>query len=112
MSYDLPNRKYAPLWSKYRPVILKMMIDSLQEPQQYQLMRHEFQALDEGKKKSIGFSLQVFKNKALNDIKTSEVAQDLLHMLLQSRKGIELMDSNTFEISLDRQLILHVSKAA
>src|SRR5690348_1515184 len=109
MNFTMSSRKYAPFWSKYRPVILKLMLDALQEPQQYKILQHEFQAMDDRKKKVQGFNLQVFQGRAVNNIKSSEPAQDLLYMLMQSRKGSELTDTNQFEIMLDRQFILHVS---
>jgi hypothetical protein len=50
-------RKYGPLWSKYRPVILKMLLAAAQEPQQYKFTPHEFKAMDEKKKTGYGFAL-------------------------------------------------------
>lgn len=110
MNFEMTNRKYAPFWNKYRPVVLKMMLDALNEPQKYKIMQHEFQTMDDRKKKSQGFSLQVFRNKAVNNIKNSEPAQDLLHMLSLSRKGSELMEAHQFEIMMDKEFMLHVSK--
>lgn len=104
------NRKYAPLWNKYRPAILKMMLDAVQAPQQYKFMRHELVSMDEKKKGSFGFTLTVSKSRAVNKIKDSEIAQDLLNMLLLSRKGSELLNDNSYEIVLDKQFVLHVSQ--
>src|SRR5690348_15094847 len=98
MNLDTSARRYAPFWSKYRPVILKMMLNAAQEPQQYRILQHEYEAMDDRKKKVQGFNLRVFQSRAVNDIRNSESAQDLLHMLLQSRKGTELTGSNQFEI--------------
>lgn len=111
MRFDTNAGRYTPLWNKYRPVILKMMIDAAHEPQQYKLMRHEFQALSNDKKLSLGFNLHVHQRKAVNSIKNSEAARDLLSMLELSRKGSELTDAHTFHILLDKEFILHVSKA-
>jgi len=109
MNFDMSTRKYAPFWSKYRPVILKMMLDALQEPQKYKILYHEFHAMDDRKKKVQGFNLQIFQSRAVNNIKNSEPAQDLLNMLSQSRKGSELTGTHQFEIVLDKELVLHVS---
>ena len=38
------------------------------------------------------------------------VAQDLLSILQQSRKAIELMDADPYEITLDKDFILHIQK--
>lgn len=103
-------RKYAPLWNKYRPAILRMMVDAASEPQQYRLMQHEFAAADDKKKTSYSFNLQVAESKPVNNIKNSEAAQDLLHMLQLSRKGAELIEANAYEITMDKQFMLHVSQ--
>jgi hypothetical protein len=107
---NMTFRKYAPVWNKYRPAILKMMLAAAFEPQQYKLTQHEFQAMDEKKRTGFGFSLQVSDSKATNNIKDSEVAQDLLNMLQLSRKGSELLGDFTFEIVMDRQFMLHISR--
>ena len=107
---EMLNRVYSPLWNKYRPAILKMMLDAANEPQQYKLSAHEFRALNEKKKGGFVFSLQVSKSKAVNNIKDSVVAQDLLNVLQQSKKAIELTEIDTYQISLDKQFILHINK--
>jgi hypothetical protein len=107
---EMQLRKYAPLWSKYRPAILKMMLEAAEKPQQYRLMQHEFLAMDSKKKGGFGFSLVVSKSKAVNNIKDSEMAQDLLNMLQLSKKGSELLGTHSYEIMLDRQFNLHVSQ--
>ena len=50
---DITYRKYAPLWNKYRPAILRMMLDAEAEPQQYKLTQHEFKAMDEKKENRV-----------------------------------------------------------
>lgn len=105
-------RKYAPLWNKYRPAILKMMVDAAQGPQQYKFMSHEVVAMDEKKKSGFGFSLHITGTKATNDIKSSEIAQDLVNMLLLSKKGSELLAAYKYEIVLDRQFTLHITQVA
>ena len=107
---DVTYRKYAPLWNKYRPAILKMMLDAANEPQQYKLTQHEFKAMDDKKKTGFGFSLHVTRSKATNNIKDSEIAQDLLNMLLLSRKGSELLNLNTYEMALDRNFVFHIQQ--
>ena len=107
---NMTFRKYAPLWNKYRPAILQMMVAAAYEPQQYKLMQHEIQAMDEKKKSGFGFNLFVSGSKATNNIKDSEIAQDLLNMLQLSRKGAELLVDFTYEIKLDKQFTLHISQ--
>ena len=110
MDIHVTFRKYAPLWNKYRPAILKMMLAAAYEPQHYKLMKHEFEAMDAKKKNGYGFNLLVSGSNALNNIRDSEIAQDLLNMLLLSRKGSELLGDFTYEIVLDKQFMLHISQ--
>ena len=103
-------RTYTPLWNKYRPAILKMMVDSLETPQEYKLSAHEFKAMNSKQKGGYNFTLQIWKGRASNNIKSSVVAQDLLGILQLSRKASELIDEAPYEIALDKQFVLHVSK--
>jgi hypothetical protein len=106
----MTTRKYISLWNKYRPAILKMMLDAEAAPQSYQLSNHEFKSLAEGKKDPFVFNLTVAEGKAVKGLKNSLVAQDLWEILQMSRKGSELISAGGFEISMDRQFVLHVHK--
>lgn len=101
---------YAPVWHKYRPAILHLMIEAAQEPQQYKLSAHEFKALNARKKSGFQFTLQVAGGKAVNNIKESVMAQDLLEMLQVSPKGSTLIQESSYEIMMDKSFVLHVSK--
>jgi hypothetical protein len=101
---------YSPIWNKYRPAILKMMRDSAQGPQTYALSAHEFRALNARQKGGYTFVLSVSKGKVVNNIRGSVIAQDLLEVLQTSRSGSELMGESPYEITLDKQFILHVTK--
>lgn len=101
---------YSPVWNKYRPAILKMMLDAANEPQQYKLSAHEFKALNSKQKGGYNFTLQVSKGKALNNIKDSFVAKDLLEVLQLSKKASELINEASYEISMDKQFVLHINK--
>jgi hypothetical protein len=104
------TKTYTPIWSKYRPAILKMMINSQQEPQTYQLSNHEFKAMDPNKKGGYTFSLEISDGKAINGLKDSIVAQDLWQILQLSPKASELISGATFQFSMDKQFILHIQK--
>ena len=104
------HRIYSPIWNKYRPAILKMMLDAADEPQQYRLSAHEFRALNEKQKGGFSFTLQVSKGKALNNIRDSSIAQDLLDVLQISRKASELTEADPYQIMLDKQFVLHINK--
>ncbi|MBP9924811.1 MAG: hypothetical protein KBF45_02390 [Cyclobacteriaceae bacterium] len=101
---------YVSLWNKYRPAILKLMVDSEKEPQQYQFYGHEFKALNPKEKKGFAFTMQASEGKALNSIKSSVVAQDLLYVLAMSKRATELMGENTYEFTLNKQFNLSVTK--
>jgi hypothetical protein len=101
---------YRHIWNKYRPAILKMMIESTTSPQTYSMSAHEFTSINSRPKGGYQFNLQVTKGKAVNSIKESAVAQDLLYILQQSQKANELMGTAAYEISLDKKFILHIQK--
>jgi hypothetical protein len=103
-------KTYLPIWSKYRPVILKLMIDAATEPQQYQLSGHEFKAMNARQKGGYNFVLQVLKGKAINNIRDCQAAKELLEILQISRKASELTEEAPYEITLDKQFVLHITK--
>ena len=100
---------FASLWNKYRPVILKLMLDSGKEPQQYKLSAHEFKAAGV-LKTGYSFVLEVSNGKAVNNIKASTVAKDLLTTLQNSQKGAQLMQEADYQLSLDKQFVFHVTR--
>ena len=101
---------YIPVWNKYRPAILRMMVDSSAEPQQYKLSDHEFKALNPRQKGGYGFTLKVAKSKATSGLKESMVAQDLWEVLKLSPKGSALIEDGQFEFTLDKSFILHITR--
>lgn len=105
----MTNQTYVSIWNKYRPAILQLMLAAEGGPQQYKLFDHEFKALN-AKEKTYSFELQAFQGKAVNNIKASTNAQDLLSVLNMSRKATELMGENTFAFSLDKKFVLRVSR--
>jgi hypothetical protein len=110
MNRGMVMKMYVPIWNKYRPAILKMMLDSAETPQQYKLSSHEFRAMNAKQKGGYSFVLQVAKGKAINNIRDSIIAQELLEILQLSKKGSELIEEAPYEIILDKQFVLHISK--
>lgn len=105
------SNPYSTLWNKYRPVILQLMSAAVENgPQQYKLFVHEFKAVGQKEKSGFSFVLEASHGRALNNIKTSTVAKDLLHVLQQSKRASELMNEATYELSLDKQFMLHVTR--
>ncbi len=101
---------YTSLWNKYRPVILKLMTAAAAEPQQYKFFAHEFKAVGEKVKGGYSFSLEAANGKAVNSIKGSAVARDLLQILQQSKTALQLMSEATYELSMDKHFVFHVSR--
>jgi len=110
MNYPTTTKIYTYVWSKYRPAILKLMVDSAVGPQQYKFSNHEFKSINPKEKGGYAFTLRVFQGKAVNNIKTSAVAQDLLLILQQSRRALELIETSTYEFVMDKHFMLHVAK--
>ncbi|MBL7870896.1 MAG: hypothetical protein JNM78_04750 [Cyclobacteriaceae bacterium] len=102
------NQLYVSLWSKYRPAILQLMVAAEGGTQQYKFFGHEFKTLNP-KEKGYTFTMQAFQGRALNDIRKSATAQDLLHVLSQSKTASELLDTSKYEFVLDKQFTLSVS---
>ena len=101
---------YIPIWNKYRPALLKLMLTADEGPQEYHFFSHEFKQLNPKEKGGYSFTLQVFRGKAQNNIRDSFVAQDLLYVLESSRKASELLERHTYEFSMDKKFVLQVSQ--
>jgi len=109
-NYSTITHRYAFLWNKYRPAILKLMIDSENEPQEYKFSKHEFHNVNAKEKGGYAFVLTVFDSKPVNDIRTSSLAKDLLVILQNSNKAAELTQTATYEFTMDKQFTLHIVK--
>lgn len=103
------TQTYISLWNKYRPAIIQLMVASQEGPREYKLYAHEFKVLN-AKEKSYSFEMRAFKGKAINKTKTTANALDLLAMLNDSKKAVELMTENQFDFTLDKQYVLHVAR--
>jgi len=56
------------------------------------------------------FTLEASKGKALNSIKTSAAARDLLQVLQQSKRAMQLMNEATYVLNLDKHFVFHVTR--
>ena len=105
------SNPYSTLWNKYRPVILQLMSAAIENgPQHYKLFAHEFKAVGQKEKSGFSFVLEASNGKALNNIKTSTVAKNLLQVLQQSRRASELLSEAPYELSMDKQFVFHVTR--
>ena len=91
-------------------MILQLMSAASQGPQQYKLYPHEFKSVGEKAKLNYSFTLEVSKGKALNNIKTSAAARDLLQVLQQSRRAMQLMNEANYTLNLDKHFAFHVKR--
>lgn len=106
INYDL----YKLLWNKYRPALVKLMMDSEKEPQEYQFISHEFRDLNPKEKGGHAFTLEAHRGRPQNNIKMSVVAQDLINILAKSAKAQELMEVATYVFVMNKQFLLTITK--
>jgi hypothetical protein len=100
---------YSFVWVKYRPAVLRLMIDSTETPQQYKFSAHEIRRINPKEKGGYAFTLRMHKAKAMNDIRHSPIAKDFLYTLQESRKACELSDRSVYQFVLDKKFVLHVT---
>jgi hypothetical protein len=111
MMIELTQAPYGYIWHKYRPVILQLMLNAGEAPQQYAFSEHEFQRAFPKNRKNLAFILFIHRLKALNNIKTSPLAYALVEILKESKTAAALTEHSTYEIMLDQKFILHVRKS-
>jgi hypothetical protein len=111
MNIETAQSRYCHLWHKYRPVILRLMIDAKDAPQHYALSNHEFRRIFPKNQSSLAFILYIHRSRAVNNIKTSPLAHALLQVLRDSKTAIKLTERSTFEFLLDEKFIIHVRKS-
>ncbi|WP_436515204.1 hypothetical protein [Ekhidna sp. To15] len=109
-SYPVNHSLYVLLWNKYKPVLVKLMRDAAEAPQEYQFISHEFRDLNPKERGGHSFTLEAYKRRAQNNIKMSVVAQDLLEILLKSNTAYELMEEAMYEFKMDKQFMLTVTR--
>lgn len=108
--HALDSLKYSYLWNKYRPVVLKLMIESENGPQQYQFLKHEFHDINSKEKGGHTFDIAIADGRANKIVNASAVAKSLYAVLDRSTKASELMQSATYGFVLDKQYALHITQ--
>ena len=98
------------IWHKYRPVILRLMVNARDASQRYLFSNCDFKTVVPTSRSSLAFILYFHRSKALNNIKTSSLAQALLGILKQSKTAIRLSEDSTYELMLDEHFMFHVRK--
>lgn len=110
MYIETSQTPYSYIWHKYRPVILRLMVNAEGTPQQYAFSDHEFKRMFPKNRSSLAFILYIHRSKALNNIKTSPLARALLGILQQSQTAVRLTEDSTYEFMLDEKFVFHVRK--
>lgn len=101
--------KYTHLWQKYKPVLLKLMVDAEDGPQTYQFQQHEFSDLNNQKRTGYSFKMEIHRNQKQNKL-SSSVATDLLSILQTSEKSDELTREHSYVFQLDKKFVLEVTR--
>lgn len=107
------TNEFFPIWKKYRPVILRLMIDATDGTDQtYKMSKHEFTDVNRKKTTTYSFKMQVHQGKVSYGRKGNLLASDLFEVLKQSAKANELMESSVFSFELNPQFQLSVGASA
>jgi hypothetical protein len=101
---------YSHIWHKYRPAILRLMVDAEKAPQQYKFSGHEFRQIFPKNRTSLAFNLNLHRSKAVNNIRTSPLAHALLKVLQDSQTAVKLSEGSSFDLTLDDKFIFRVRK--
>ncbi|MEP2026399.1 MAG: hypothetical protein ABJH98_08315 [Reichenbachiella sp.] len=107
--HALDSLKYSYLWNKYRPMVLKLMKDAANEPQQYKFLKHEFHDINPKEKGGHSFSMELSNGRPSKEVKTSMVAKSLFAVLDQSMTAVDLSQGATYEFAMDKQYNLVIT---
>jgi hypothetical protein len=110
MNFQITQTPYSYIWHKYRPVILRLMVNAKDAPQQYAFSDHEFRRMFPKNRSSLAFVLYLHQSRAMNDIKGSPLALALLGILKESKTAATLTEESTYELMLDEKFVFHVRK--
>ncbi len=99
---------YNSLWNKYKPVLTSKLKQALVEPQDYQLSKHEFEAIGDRTNSGYSFNLEIKNGVLKNNIGGTAVARYLFEVLKSSATAKELMKDNYFKINLTKDFTLKI----
>ena len=107
--HSLENLKYSYLWHKYRPVVLKLMKEASDGPQDYKFLKHEFHDINPKEKGGHSFELELDNGRPSKEVKTSMVAKSLYAVLGQSMTAMDLAEGAVYEFAMDKQYNLQIT---
>lgn len=99
---------YLPLWQKCKPVIVSKMKLATTGLQEYQLSKHEFEAIGNRSQSGYSFNLEINNGVVANNIDGSAVARDLFEVLRQSEAARELMKNKNYKITFSKTCRLEI----
>ncbi len=99
---------YIPLWEKYKPAIVGKMKLAISESQEFQLSKHEFEAIGDRSSCGYSFNLEIKNGVLANDISGTAVARDLLEVLKNSKTSKDLIQNNHVKINFSKDFILKI----
>lgn len=107
--HALDSLKYSYLWNKYRPMVLKLMKDATDGPQQYKFLKHEFHDINPKEKGGHSFNMELDNGRPDKEVKTSMVAKSLFAVLDQSMTAMDLAQGATYGFAMDKQYNLEIT---
>lgn len=90
-------------------MVLKLMKDAADKPQQYKFQKHEFHDINPKEKGGHSFTMELSNGRPSKEVKTSMVAKSLFAVLDQSMTASDLSQGATYEFSMDKQYNLEIT---
>jgi hypothetical protein len=99
---------YTQVWAKYLPIIKILLKKSITDNQDLTLNRIDFEKLGIARKAGYKFTILFEEGKAANTIGSSQLARDLVTVLLENNDTKYLFKHNTYEVTLTPKFVLQI----
>jgi hypothetical protein len=100
---------YTQVWLKYLPIIKILLKKAAAADQELTLNRIDFEKLGIARKAGYKFNILFENGKASNTIGSSQLARDLVTVLLENNDTKYLFKFNTYEITLTPKFYLQIT---
>ena len=100
---------YTQVWLKYLPIIKILLKKAAAGDQELVLNRIDFEKLGIARKAGYKFTISFENGKAGNTIGSSQLARDLVEVLLANNDTKYLFRFNTYEITLTPKFLLQIT---
>lgn len=104
----MKTKIYLNLWKKYLPIIRILLKKSLNNNEELQLNRMEFETVGGRDLSGYCFNLEIKNGKVSNDISGTAVARDLYQVLNNDKMLIEFFKERRIKFSMGRSFILKI----